>query len=117
MNNLHQELSGPVDGASENRLPRPVRLRDYLVNRTDEYSSGDSGKGTPYWRMYGRHVDLALGAWLTTGFLSHTPASKSLLIASGVIVTDMAVRAIRGDHGRKAVSGLIGVVRELYDRL
>ena len=85
--------------------------KGYILNKTNEfypYHHADS-----YKRYFGIEGRIALGTWLITGATHFT----ELLVVSGIMATDIVIRAMNGNHGEKAVSGLVGLTREIYDKL
>ena len=90
-----------------------MRIRDYLINRTDEFSLDDSRL---YEKFFQRECNVGLmilgsGAFLYDKISDN--ANYFLMSSAVILATDITIRALIGNHGEKPASGLIGLLRNL----
>ena len=90
-----------------------MRLTDYLVNRTDEFSSGDSEL---YEKFFQRECNVGLMI-LGSGVFLYDKISDNanyFLMSSAIILAiDVVIRSLLGKREEKPVHGLIGLLRNL----
>src|SRR3989344_8438796 len=96
-------------------ISKDIDLKEYIVNKTNEFNQHNHG--TVYRKYFHRESNLALGALVTAGIFHPVIYSDDLLVVSGIITTDIVIRAINGGPRRIAASGLVGLTRELYEKL
>lgn len=91
-----------------------MKLKEYILNRTCDFLQEDAER-KKYAKLYGNHVDLAWFTFISSGVFYNTDFRNPLLTLTSVLAADVAVRALRGNHGKRAVSGLVGLTRESYE--
>ena len=90
-----------------------MRVIDYLVNRTEEFSPEDS---VLYKEFFHWECSVAFGILFTGAYFNDKISNNASYIWMGlasVLATDLTIRALLGNHGEKPVSGLIGLLRNL----
>ncbi len=91
-----------------------MNLKDYITNKTEEFAEDVSGVENIYYKYFHRECNIAFAVTLASAIAYGSSENNYLFITHGLLVADITIRAIKGNHGRKAESGLIGLVREIY---
>ena len=98
-----------------------VKVLEYLTNTTNEFCLNYSEWRKIYHGYFKRECEIifytSLGTSLGIITTNDETLAPYLLIPSIFFTVDILVRAIRSeDRGRQPVSGLIGILRQLYSQ-
>lgn len=96
-------------------INKNIDWKKYIANKTSEFNQ-NIPEGL-YRKYFNRECNLALGTLVTASLLYPSAYSDGLLAVSGVTAADIVIRAINGNHGERAASGLVGLTREIYENL
>ncbi|GEM_PF-2753262 len=90
-----------------------MSIEDYLIGTREELETRVSG--TDYDKNYHREANVAIVAWLLSGYLDYkfkVPITYTIL-PSAILAVDVAIRKLGdGFYGGTLTPGLIGLIRQ-----
>ncbi|MBI2043365.1 hypothetical protein HYT25_03180 [Candidatus Pacearchaeota archaeon] len=97
-----------------------MRISDYVFNRTCEYS-GTEFENNLYQKLYAFECSFfGEVAFQSATIYDRVPDSLlnvALLTSTIFLAGDVVVRGIVGNHRERATSGIVGLTRDLFQKL